>query len=125
MTQALTPEDRLHFAAVLRALHQRVLHTLRQVEGGLIGSDESPVEHEGDLREADLEFEEVDFDLLENEGNAAEAIALALERLDEGTYGRCVDCDAWISRPRLETIPYAARCIPCQAAFEEESAGEE
>lgn len=42
----------------------------------------------------------------------------ALARLDKGEYGFCIDCGETISSKRLETFPYAARCIVCQEASE-------
>jgi DnaK suppressor protein len=44
----------------------------------------------------------------------AEVIA-ALARMDEGSYGRCVDCGALVPEARLEARPATARCVPCQA----------
>jgi DnaK suppressor protein len=38
----------------------------------------------------------------------------ALNRLTEGTYGFCVDCDEPISARRLAAVPWAHRCISCQ-----------
>jgi DnaK suppressor protein len=38
----------------------------------------------------------------------------ALRRLDEGTYGICVECDEEISAKRLAAIPWAKYCIACQ-----------
>ena len=43
----------------------------------------------------------------------------ALNRLHTGEYGYCVDCNNPISDRRLETFPYAARCIVCQEAQEQ------
>lgn len=40
----------------------------------------------------------------------------AIRRLADGTYGECEDCRAAIPRSRLETIPYARRCVTCQRA---------
>ena len=40
----------------------------------------------------------------------------ALVRLDDGTYGVCEDCRTPIPSGRLETIPYARRCLTCQRA---------
>jgi DnaK suppressor protein len=37
----------------------------------------------------------------------------ALERIDEGTYGECVQCGAEIAAGRLEARPEAALCIEC------------
>lgn len=42
-------------------------------------------------------------------------IDLALERLDEGTYGRCVACGEPIPHERLQAVPWAALCVPCSA----------
>jgi RNA polymerase-binding transcription factor len=39
----------------------------------------------------------------------------ALVRLDNGTYGVCVDCGNPVPEGRLEAKPEAARCIGCQA----------
>jgi DnaK suppressor protein len=39
----------------------------------------------------------------------------ALRRLDEGSYGTCVDCGGSVPEGRLEVKPEAARCLTCQA----------
>jgi DnaK suppressor protein len=39
----------------------------------------------------------------------------ALERLDAGTYGRCVLCGTAIPLERLLAVPWAALCVPCSA----------
>jgi RNA polymerase-binding transcription factor DksA len=41
-------------------------------------------------------------------------IDLALDRLRCGRYGRCVACGQAIGRDRLDVLPSAARCTPCQ-----------
>ncbi len=46
-------------------------------------------------------------------------IVKAIEMIDAGTYGMCVDCDLPISERRLSLYPNAARCLPCQETFEE------
>jgi len=38
----------------------------------------------------------------------------ALERIDEGTYGRCMNCGNFIKSERLEALPSAELCIDCQ-----------
>jgi DnaK suppressor protein len=45
-----------------------------------------------------------------------EEIDAALARVEAGTYGRCVSCQAAIPVERLEVRPFAARCFPCQQA---------
>jgi DnaK suppressor protein len=44
----------------------------------------------------------------------AEIIA-ALARIDDGNYGRCVDCGGPVPEARLEARPATARCVPCQS----------
>jgi DnaK suppressor protein len=39
----------------------------------------------------------------------------ALRRLEDGSYGLCVDCGRPVPEGRLEAKPEAARCVTCQA----------
>ena len=39
----------------------------------------------------------------------------ALERLDEGTYGKCVNCGKQIDPERLRAIPEAPMCMDCES----------
>ena len=45
-------------------------------------------------------------------------VQAALVRIDEGTYGTCVDCQQSLPEDRLEARPEAARCLDCQQAME-------
>lgn len=47
-----------------------------------------------------------------------EDVQAALQRLDAGMYGDCVDCGEPIPLARLRVQPAAKRCAACQAAFE-------
>jgi DnaK suppressor protein len=40
----------------------------------------------------------------------------AIERLDDGTYGRCLSCAAVIPAERLSALPWAALCVPCSGS---------
>jgi DnaK suppressor protein len=42
-----------------------------------------------------------------------ERIGEALDRLDRGTYGRCIVCGHRIASARLFALPEADRCITC------------
>jgi len=37
----------------------------------------------------------------------------ALQKLDEGTYGRCENCESEITEARLEAMPATRYCIDC------------
>ncbi|WP_300603833.1 TraR/DksA family transcriptional regulator [Trebonia sp.] len=45
-------------------------------------------------------------------------VAAALARVDEGSYGRCVDCGHPVPDARLEARPATARCVPCQSRLD-------
>jgi len=40
----------------------------------------------------------------------------ALERIDGGSFGICLNCDEEIAPKRLAAVPWAALCIVCQQA---------
>lgn len=42
----------------------------------------------------------------------------ALKRIEEGTYGNCLQCNKPISRKRLVALPYTELCIECQTKNE-------
>jgi DnaK suppressor protein len=58
-------------------------------------------------------------------GNAARLEVLqikrALERIDDGEYGICVDCGGPIRKERLQALPFSLKCIDCAAKEERQS----
>jgi DnaK suppressor protein len=42
----------------------------------------------------------------------------ALEEMDAGRYGICQDCGEPIAAARLRALPFATRCVTCQAQLE-------
>ena len=46
------------------------------------------------------------------------AIEAARGRIDDGSYGECIDCGKPIPVERLKAQPTALRCVPCQTAYE-------
>ena len=42
----------------------------------------------------------------------------AMTRIEDGIYGQCEDCGEEISPERLGALPWARRCMPCQAQME-------
>lgn len=51
-------------------------------------------------------------------------IGRALEKIQDGSYGVCMDCGGPISERRLKSYPDAARCLSCQEVFEEKGLGQ-
>ena len=57
---------------------------------------------------------DVNYELLTMHTKALKDIDEALERLDEGTYGICIDCGREISEKRLEAVSFTLYCMECQ-----------
>ena len=61
---------------------------------------------------------ETELSLMSTEGRRLALINMALESLDAGSYGLCVDCSKPISLGRLKAKPYARLCIDCKVVRE-------
>ena len=55
----------------------------------------------------------------EREWKELKEINAALERISEGTYGICEECEEEIALPRLNAVPTARLCITCQRKAEQ------
>jgi DnaK suppressor protein len=47
-----------------------------------------------------------------------ERLTAALKRVDDGTYGTCIECGKAIGQARLKAIPEVATCVSCQEKIE-------
>ena len=54
--------------------------------------------------------------LITSSRRALSEVAHALRRMAQGTYGLCERCETAIPAERLEVLPHARFCAPCQAA---------
>jgi RNA polymerase-binding transcription factor DksA len=63
--------------------------------------------------------DDLDYALVTLQAETLEHIEDALDRLDAGEYGFCLDCGKEIPARRLEALPFAVRCRPCEDANEE------
>lgn len=62
----------------------------------------------------DTAHDEISSQLAELESRELEQIEHALERIEQGAYGRCEFCSGKIAEPRLNALPYTTTCIECQ-----------
>jgi DnaK suppressor protein len=46
-------------------------------------------------------------------------VSEALERIENGSYGRCVACESEIEGKRLEAVPWTRYCLRCQERLEQ------
>ena len=59
--------------------------------------------------------------LMNSEGETLTAIEGALERIEEGIYGSCLECSGKIPKTRLKAIPYTPHCVKCASELEEQN----
>lgn len=64
------------------------------------------------------------FELSDNERNTLEMIEAALRKMDKGTFGLCESCRKPIMKARLDALPFARYCMPCQTGAESAPGGE-
>ena len=57
--------------------------------------------------------QEFTLSLMEHDGSALEQIEAALERIEDGVYGVCVECEAKIPKTRLQVLPHTPHCVKC------------
>ena len=84
--------------------------------------------------EGPQDFEEIAVDFLEtqqeqsimvNQRALLQEVKDALKRIENGTYGRCVDCGKPIPEKRLQAIPWASRCVEDAERIEKQNLGRE
>ena len=67
----------------------------------------------------------VDRDQRARESNNAtdtlNAVNKALAKLRLGEFGTCEECDEPMKPKRLDAVPWATACVPCQSARDEQS----
>ncbi|MCB1229326.1 MAG: TraR/DksA family transcriptional regulator [Verrucomicrobiae bacterium] len=68
----------------------------------------------GPDRASELDEAIVESHIVESQERLLEKINHALERLGEGTYGICENCDCEIAEARLEAKPSVSLCVDCQ-----------
>jgi RNA polymerase-binding transcription factor DksA len=67
--------------------------------------------------------QEFTLSLLATEEDTLGMIETALERVESGTYGRCLECDGPIPKTRLNAIPHASLCVKCASLHDRDLAG--
>lgn len=98
---------------MLQERRQSLTHVQRGVDGELesLKAADRDAEYEETAQVASAEYTLAT--LHENHLQEIRQIDAALSRIDEGSYGACVDCDLEIARDRLMVVPYSLRCADC------------
>ena len=71
------------------------------------------------LHAADTLQTEMQVTLVDRRTRQVAQILGALERLSNGQYGLCQDCEGFVGVARLRALPFAQRCRECQSQVEQ------
>lgn len=123
----MTKVDLEAYQRQLLEMHKRlngdVSHLTKEALGGSDGGSGSlsnmPI-HMADLG-SDAYEQENTLNLLANEQQRLEEIGEALDRIKQGTFGLCEECEEAIPKVRLKELPYARYCVACARKLEHRS----
>jgi DnaK suppressor protein len=65
-------------------------------------------------RSAAANEEEISIQLKQTDAKLLRAIEDALQRVESGSYGVCIECQEEISPARLKAVPWTKVCITCK-----------
>jgi len=93
----------------------------RALAGDLSALKDLAEQTKGDVVDVALDSaqDEISSQLAEVESRELGSIDQALDRMKDGTYGKCEGCNSNIPLARLQALPYATCCIECQRKLEE------
>ena len=113
-------ERLVDMAARLKQVETSVsTEALRQAGGDASGNLSNVPMHMADLSTDTFE-QEMSTCLLKNERQLQIEVAAALDRLEQGRFGRCERCNSEISEGRLQALPYTRYCLGCAQGAEED-----
>lgn len=107
----------------LRARLRGDVSSMTDAALGAEGSEASSMPiHMAELGSDNFE-QEFTLSLLATEEDTLGMIEAALERIEDGTYGICVECGHVIPKTRLNAIPHTPLCVKCAARQDGQMAG--
>jgi DnaK suppressor protein len=109
----MTRRDVNRFRKALEATVIELDSSVRQRDGILIEASADQLDRVLGATERELAVH-----TLEVASAKRRAARAALRRIEEGTYGVCLECEETISPARLAALPAAALCIRCQEAMD-------
>ena len=124
MTKAELEGYRRQLLTLVERLNGDVSHLTDEAlhaDGGEVSGNLShmPI-HMADLGTDNFERENT-LHLLANEEQMLDEIRAALERITQGTFGRCEECGGEVlPRGRLKELPYTRYCVTCAKKLDEQ-----
>lgn len=114
--ESLTPEDVAFFKESLLNQLDELLSAAEKTVGLLVKSDSQMADP---LDQASIDNERnYTLRIRSRESHLIRKIKTTLEKIDDGTFGICEECDEDIGLARLKARPVTAYCIQCKTKME-------
>ena len=122
----MTKQETLKYKKLLLKLREDVTGEINNIAKDNLKSQK---ESSGDLsgysfHMADMASDSYDRELSLNIASEEQQVVYeideALKRIEDGKFGKCVECEKKVPLKRLNVIPYAKYCIQCQSKEEKD-----
>ena len=111
MVMTTAPGDLREFKKILDRKEAELVQSLRKRDGIAIEKSADQMDEIQYASERDLAIRNVD-----RESILLREVKAALQRIRDGSFGTCIQCEWAISPKRLAAVPWAPLCIECQEA---------
>lgn len=121
----MNKKDREHFKSVLMQMRRELSGQIDQAKEtdmnatvrDAAGDHSGYSFHMADQGTDSMEREKTCF-YAQRDNHALQDVIDALDRIESGTFGACVECGEKINSERLEAVPYATLCVQCKSNLE-------
>ncbi|HPB67490.1 MAG TPA: TraR/DksA C4-type zinc finger protein [Candidatus Omnitrophota bacterium] len=123
----LNKKQKEAYRKMLLEIKEKIVHDIKNMTGGQTPESKEFVEdlsgghglHMADFA-TDMYDREFNLGLASNDRELLRKVDKALKKIEEDTYGLCVECHQPIAEVRLEAIPYVETCLQCQEKLEQQ-----
>lgn len=107
-----------YFKKRLLSKQEELAQTVLRVENDGRRADEEEPQDLAD-KAANSYTKEFLFSQSNHDRDVLQLVTEALSRIEQGNYGECIHCGGGMQPKRLEAVPWARHCIPCQEKQEQ------
>jgi DnaK suppressor protein len=104
-----------HYKKLLLQRQDELLRDVRRYDADVLNSQVAEVGDDADLAVSDQAKSEA-ADLSSTANGELGLVQDALKRIEQGTYGKCLECGEDIAPARLEVVPWTPYCLKDQTA---------
>jgi len=116
-TNKLPTAKKKEFRDMLLRLRERLSSQITSLKGDSLQRFDAANSEEDGTDAFERQFA---LNLVSSEQDALFEIDEALRRLEDGTYGVCLQCRKLIEAPRMKALPFVKMCVKCKAQNEKD-----